>query len=457
MKASINPYLIASLFMVSPVLQAQFATGSITERVVCQLDSAQQYALFLPAAYSDTVQWPLILVFEPAARAMLPLESYAHFAEEYGYIMACSYNSRNGPDQIIFDAANAMYNDVFERFSVDTNRITLAGFSGGARISCVIALSNSAISQVIGCGAGFPYSHPPEQTIQFGYFGIVGQRGMNYQEMVLLDSILDTYCTNHVLQTFPNGHQWPDPQTFKTAFYWLETTAMRKGQIAGRQELIDEIREAADQNLLEAGENNDLEKIGRTLSNTIKFLEGLANTDPYVEKKDELLSSEAYRSMLNKKYTTRKMELALQNKYLGEYEQISLRGIDPDYPVKPKSWWKKEFEKIDALEDVDLVARLREFLINGSWEQHFNAMRLKRYKVALTYLQVYAAGLPDEPSPHYLMAIAYAFSEEPAEMYRQLDNAIDKGLVNPEFLTGEPAFYPYQQQKRFQKLLKELE
>lgn len=448
--------LIILLLISFPLLsqnQETYIAGEITPMLSCLEDSTQHYALFLPSDYSEKNEWPLILFFEPGARAMLPLEIYSDYADRFGYILACSYNSRNGPNQPIFDAANAMYNDVSSRFAVDEDRISLAGFSGGARISCLIALTNSKIKEVIGAGAGFPFSDPPEQKITFDYLGIIGTQDMNFQEMVMLDSILDTYSDNHVLVQFPKGHQWPDQHTFLKAFYWLETTSMRKGSIPIENSLVEEIRMDFEKQLDIAEKENKLIDQKLILKNLILLLNGLTNNEEYQERLNKLLASEAYQHAYWKSMSIRKQELALQKKYIDEFEQISLLSIYPEHEIKSENWWKKEFETINSMENRDMVLRLNEFLINGSWEQHFNSMRQKKYDAAIAYLQIFSAGQPEEPSSYYLLAIANASAGNSSEMYRYLNKAIGKGLINPELLTGEAAFSPYQGQKKFQKIV----
>ena len=71
--------------------------GTIIDRVPCVDNPAQTYALYLPSAYSPERTWSLLLAFHPAARGHLMAEKYQAAAEQYGYIIAASNNSRNGP------------------------------------------------------------------------------------------------------------------------------------------------------------------------------------------------------------------------------------------------------------------------------------------------------------------------------------------------------------------------
>ena len=195
--------------------QEYFETGKVIERVYCLADSSQSYALYLPSNYSKEKQWPIIYTFEPAARGKLPVEKYAELSEQFGYIFVCSYNSKNGPREPEIDAANAMMKDTEERFSIDKRRVYTTGFSGGARVACLIALLKGNIEGVIGCGAGFPGDMPPDKSIKFNYIGFAGKLDMNFQEMVQLDYDLTMLKKNFVMEFFDGGHDWPPVEVYK--------------------------------------------------------------------------------------------------------------------------------------------------------------------------------------------------------------------------------------------------
>ncbi|MCK5057663.1 MAG: hypothetical protein KAT34_13460, partial [Candidatus Aminicenantes bacterium] len=77
--------------------RVEFERGKIIEKVICAADETQQYALYLPPAYSLEKKWPILFAFDPAARGTVPLKLFKTAAEKYQYIVVCSYNARNGP------------------------------------------------------------------------------------------------------------------------------------------------------------------------------------------------------------------------------------------------------------------------------------------------------------------------------------------------------------------------
>ena len=119
----------------------KFEHGKIIEKVPCAQRPEQSYALYLPSNYSASRSWPVVYSFDPGARGSFALQLQKAAAERYGFILAASNNSRNGPWKPQFEAAQAMVQDTHEELSIDDRRMYLAGFSGGARVAAQIALS----------------------------------------------------------------------------------------------------------------------------------------------------------------------------------------------------------------------------------------------------------------------------------------------------------------------------
>src|SRR5215471_2516747 len=93
--------------------------GALVERVSCASDPGQSYALYLPSGYSAEKKWPIIYCFDPEALGRVPVENFKDGAEEYGYIVAGSNNSQNGPGSIARSAIAAMWEDTHSRFNID--------------------------------------------------------------------------------------------------------------------------------------------------------------------------------------------------------------------------------------------------------------------------------------------------------------------------------------------------
>ena len=171
---------ILILFLLSftsqTLLFPQSVKEQVTDTVKCRDTHGQSYAIFQPAQYDNKKSWPVILIFDPSARGRTGVNTFIEAGRKYGFILACSNNSHNGPMGDSFTAAAAMLQDIEERFNVDQKRIYAAGFSGGSRVAMAFAVTEKSISGVIGCGAGLPNdnNYIPSGNSDFLYYGMAG-------------------------------------------------------------------------------------------------------------------------------------------------------------------------------------------------------------------------------------------------------------------------------------------
>ena len=213
--------------------------GTVIERVTCGDEPSQTYALYLPSAYSPDRKWSLLLAFHPAARGRPMVEKYRAAAEVYGFIVAASNNSRNGPYNVSIAAAQAMTADVSRRLSIDSQRVYLTGMSGGARVATGIALGTNNIAGVIASSAGYP-DNRPRAKVPFAMFGTAGTEDFNYIEMRLLDR---TLSSPHFLVVFDGGHSLPPDDVAFDALEWMELQAMQSGRRSRDDALVGRLLE----------------------------------------------------------------------------------------------------------------------------------------------------------------------------------------------------------------------
>ena len=214
--------------------------GVIVDDVKCEGDPTQSYALYVPSAYSHDKLGSLLIAFHPGARGRLMVEKYQAAAEQYGYIVAGSNTSRNGPWSISAAAVQAMSADLGRRFAIDAQRIYLTGMSGGARVAMQVALGKSNnIAGVIASSAGYPDSQP-RSSVPFAVFGTTGSEDFNYIEMRLLDRKL---TSPHYLAVFNGGHTLPPDAVAIEAIEWMELQAMKSGRRTRDAALVERLFE----------------------------------------------------------------------------------------------------------------------------------------------------------------------------------------------------------------------
>jgi predicted esterase len=221
--------LLAASTLAGPGDPVPFAPGTLVERVSCEADPRRTYALYLPSSYEPTRAWPILYLLDPAARGRLAVEQFRSAAEERGWIVAGSNDSRNGPMAVTLEAVQAMWDDTHRRLRLDARRAYLGGFSGGARGAILAATLEHGIAGVIACGAGWPDNRSPEEKTAFALFLSAGEEDFNYGELQRLDRQLESLGRAHRFVEFEGGHQWPPGEIAREALEWLDLQAMRDG------------------------------------------------------------------------------------------------------------------------------------------------------------------------------------------------------------------------------------
>lgn len=212
------------LLAAAPGAAQTLAPGVIHDEVVCTGDAEETYALYLPSDYGPGRPWSLLLGFHPGARGRAIVETYRAAAERYGFVVAASNTSRNGPWERSARAVRAMSKDVATRFTIDAARLYLTGHSGGARVAMEVAAGSKDIAGVIASSAGFGDARPRAKA-SFAIFATAGRDDFNYLEMRALDAAL---TTPHSLAVFDGGHTLPPAEVAAEAIAWLELQAMRQ-------------------------------------------------------------------------------------------------------------------------------------------------------------------------------------------------------------------------------------
>lgn len=206
------------------------SAGKLIPKIVCATNEKQSYALYLPSSFSENRKWPIVYGFDPGGRGMVAVETIRAAAEKYGYIVAASNNSRNGPQGRPSEAAQAMWVDTEQRLPVDPARRYFAGMSGGARVASALAQGcHGCVAGVIANAAGFPPNAMPGRDSKFAYFAAVGNGDMNYPEFVDLRPRLDSLGIPYRIRIFEGEHGWAPPEVWDEALNWMDIQAMARG------------------------------------------------------------------------------------------------------------------------------------------------------------------------------------------------------------------------------------
>lgn len=205
--------------------------GKVYGNVKCREHPACSYAIYIPCSDVPGNSLPVILAFDPSGSGDRPVNLYKEVAEKYGFLLIGSNNSRNGqsPDQT-WQILAALLTEITGCYQADAERIYCTGFSGGSRVSSMIAFYRGGIRGVIGCGAGLPSTTTPIRY-PTNFYGIVGDQDFNYLEMVGLESDFHVRGINSTLRIFHGRHDWPPREEFEAAIRWHWAHAIREGLI----------------------------------------------------------------------------------------------------------------------------------------------------------------------------------------------------------------------------------
>ena len=179
------------------------------------------YAVRLPPNYNLKTKWPVLFCFDPNGNGEYATQQFAHAADKLGWIVVGSFEAKNGPWEPIISAQEAMLKDIPKRFSVNEKRFYAAGFSGGARMSFLIAYKHpNQFKGVIACGAGFPeIAYRVSKNV--AVYRCVGKKDSNLQEVRDLFGKLRLAGAKEHLHEFEGGHEWPPSDVITQALEWM--------------------------------------------------------------------------------------------------------------------------------------------------------------------------------------------------------------------------------------------
>ena len=265
--------LLVLAFGASLAAAQELQRGVVIDDVKCLAEPAESYALYLPSTYSRERPWNLLIAFHPAARGRAMVEKYRAAAEAYGYIVAGSNTSRNGPWSVSAASVRAMSVDLGQRFAIDAQRLYLTGMSGGARVALQVALlGKNNIAGVIASSAGYPDSEP-RRSLSFPIFATAGTTDFNYPEMRLLDRKLSS---PHALAIFDGGHTPPPDDVAVEAIEWMELQAMKSGRRTRDEALVDRLLEKRRQKIAAASDPAETVHLLEALAEDFKGLRDVA-------------------------------------------------------------------------------------------------------------------------------------------------------------------------------------
>jgi hypothetical protein len=435
----------------------EYEKGKIIDTIRCERDRKYSYALYLPGNYSKNVKWPVIYVFDPGARGSLALSCFKQAAEKYGYIAVCSNNSRNLlSGQELEDVINSLFIDTETRFSIDHGRLYTSGFSGGSRVASMIAINSESISGVIACGAGFPNYSGLKSLPTFDYYGLVGNRDMNYLEMCDLEKQLDSLGLSSEFHIFNGGHIWPSPDLIEEAVGWMDLKAMQHGTKVKNPEFINAFFRKFKERAITLSEEDNILESARLYSSIIKDFRGQIDILKLQVKLDSIQKTKEYLRLLKSRNKDLSWEREKQNTLIGD---LTLRARSEELPDSIRNWWTAQINMLRKMEEdkdpgkQEAASRILMLINSVCYETGRDKLALKRYKAASICYLLESIVEPANKNIRFMLARIYALNNERTESLRSLDKAIKLGYNNRQSIEKDSAFIPLKFEKRYMELI----
>ena len=184
------------------------------------------YSFYVPKRENDQ-KFPLLLLFDPQASSTNAVNKYIDLAEKHGFIIACSKLSRNGvPLENAKSDTKSILSEIKTNLPVDSTKIILAGFSGGARTVIELGKRLNEVKGIIACGA----TNPIDEKQGKRYALITGREDFNYLEF--LDVAIPMEKEKNIwAMTSDNKHEWPSEQIMEDAFLFVTGAKEKSGKI----------------------------------------------------------------------------------------------------------------------------------------------------------------------------------------------------------------------------------
>jgi predicted esterase len=438
----------------------EFAPGKIVENVICQADATQSYALYLPSNYSPNKSWPILYGFDPGGRGRLPVELFSEAAEQFGWIVVGSHNSRNGPGIPLSNILNALWRDTHERLAIDERRVYVTGMSGGARVAGMLAISlKDQVAGLIACGAGFPTERTPNKEMRFAVFGIGGLEDFNLIELHQLDAALSKAGLTHQILIHDGAHTWPPKAALAEAVEWMEVQALKNG-LRPKDEKF-----TAD--LYGQGFNRarQFEETSKSYDAFVRYemlassFNGLLDVAEAATRAQRLKSTKEVQASLNQWKQADRLQEQRMREFMAVLQAMNTeeeRTLALGTAKRLAGRLRKQAAETQQTTDRIVARRLLgQFSVSAS-EQANEALFRKDYGRAAAYLTVAAEIRPENPQIWLRLAAAQAQGGSKRPALDALKQAVAHGFTDAARLEQAAEYATLRQEMEFKALIEQL-
>ncbi len=407
--------------------------GSVFGRVT---KNNSLYSCYIPSSYSEGRKYPVFIFLDPHAKGNLPVEKYKSLAEKFQFMLVGSGSTKNGMDlNLCSQIVNDLVNESVAELPGQAGRITLIGFSGGAKIALAGSTGINGLNSVVYCGAAFP---PGSIKISTPCMGIAGSADMNYTEVRNFNFSLSVKGTYHTLVEWKGKHEWPDSSAIAHAFYWNIFNSIREKKIENNDSVLSVFRKTFD-NLIES-EKNLLVKSELMLEE----IEMLKNVAPVEELKTELKE-------LNNSTAFKNAKKSFDNILAAEDERK--KELIASFENKDLQWWRMQIEKLNSDTNNTGNKRLLGYISLASWSYSTKAISSNENNFALKALNIYKLADPKNSEQPYLLACLFAKNNMPDSAVFYINESVSLGFDDRNRTENEKDLFALHGRSDFQEAL----
>jgi dienelactone hydrolase len=438
---------------------ADFPVGTLVEGVATTADPTQTYTLYLPTSYPGERRWPLLLVFDPRGRAHQAAELFRPAAEQYGWIVVSSSDTRSdGPMEPNVRALNALWPEALTRFASDRRRVYVAGFSGGAHFGWMLAEGTKRLAGVIASG-GRVIDEVERGTAVFASFAAAGDLDFNWRGTREVDRLLAARGAPHRLESFAGPHQWMPEPLARQAVAWMELVAMRQGLRPADPALVERLY-AEDVAAAEALERSgDALAAMRRWDAVARTFDGLRDTAEARRRAEALAGSKEVAAALRAEQRCDAYEDERLAATGGELARISGSDRPPTLgrvlSVVGVSSLKKRAAEPGCM-GVTARRVLETIAVQSGYYLPRDLFAAGRYKHAAVALALAVEAKPDSAPLWYNLACACARSGDPGEAVEALEHAVQAGYRDLAYLEADADLESIRGEPRYRALVERL-
>lgn len=427
--------IIIGLALAAKCQPPLFVAGKVVSPVACDADAAQTYAVYIPARGNGS-GLPIIYMFDPHGDGTLPLNKYRQLADEYGFILVGSNNSKNGNDWPTTNKIWArLFADTQKKLKMNSNRIYTCGFSGGAKVAGYVAIEYAQVKGVIANSAALP-DGIDAGDFNFSFTGIAGEGDMNMLPVLSFTNGLNNTTTRHRLILFDGKHEWAPAAAMNIAFTALEFDNMQRNPTQVNMAFVNRYTTQSRQRITELLKTNQFIKAKRECDITLSFLTGLPLADDiawFTQQASSIAANNSYKSQLTQQQALLDKEQSLENACMQQFRQGD------------EAYWAKTItglQKVATAKTLEgaMYQRVLAWLSLAFYSISNQLITTNDNAGAQHFVGLYKLADPRNTEAWYFSAILQARAGKTSGAQSDLQTAVSLGFNDKLRLTQQPEF-----------------